>query len=403
MRRAVIAGALATPAVVAAVGVAAMSVANTVTGTSLPGMAFVLDALLLALALLAMATVGALLSMRVPANAVGWLILVSAFVLGVEFLAVGYVEQSKSVAAGSWPGTDLAAWLYSNLLSVPVLIMTVAIPLIFPDGRLLSPRWRWFVALLVLTFVGNLLAFGLRKGLIPDTDIENPFGIAGIEPLVELINSTPFQMGSPLVFVGAVTSVLLRYRRGSRMERQQLKWLIAVTALAAIAWSLTTVSAVTGATILTTIGWYGGLLAFVGFPVAIGIAVLRYRLYEIDRIISRTISYGVVTGVLVVVFAAAVLGMQAALEPVTGGSTAAVAASTLVVAALFQPLRRRVQRLVDRHFDRRRYDAERTAAAFAARLRDDVDLASVQGDLLRVVAGSLQPTSLGIWMRGTTA
>jgi hypothetical protein len=152
--------------------------------------------------------------------------------------------------------------------------------------------------------------------------------------------------------------------------------------------------------VASTLIAYAGILAT---PIAIGVAITRYRLYEIDRIISRTIGYALVTSVLVIVFAGAVLGLQAVLEPLTGGNTVAVAASTLIVAALFQPLRRRIQSTVDRRFDRARYDGERTVAAFAARLRDQVELDSLETDLQGVVGQTVAPTSLGLWVRRSGA
>jgi hypothetical protein len=357
------------------------------------------ESLLVTLAVVAIASVGVVLAIRVPANAVGWLLIVSALCLGVEFLCAGYAERSGSVAGGSWPGTVVAVWLYSFLLVVPVLIMTMGIPLIYPDGHLLSPRWRWLVAALVVSGGGALLEGGFASRVIPDTNVVNPFYIAGLR---ELLNTIEMPAIFGLVpFLGAVASVVVRYRRGNLVERQQLKWLIAATAIAALAWSLVVVGGVTGSTIVTSVGWVGGLLAFTGFPVAIGIAVLRYRLYDIDRIISRTIAWALVTGVLVSVFAVVVIALQATLAGFTQGDTLAVAVSTLLAAALFQPIRRRVQHLVDRRFDRATYDAQRMVEAFAERLRDEVALDAVVADLHQTVATSIMPTSLGLWLRPT--
>jgi hypothetical protein len=352
---------------------------------------------LVALAVLAMASVGFLLSIRVPANAVGWLLAVSALALGVEILGLAYAQGSQALAGGSWPGTAVAAWLYSNLLSVPVLIMTIGIPLIFPDGRLLSPRWRWLVALLILSSIPSLLKGGFGSRVIPDTTIENPFYVEGLSPALNVIQVP--EITGAVVFLVALASVAVRYRRGNVVERQQLKWLIAATSFAAMAWIVVIVGEMAGSAAVTAVGWYGGLLAFTGFPIAIGIAVLRYRLYEIDRIISRTIAWAVVTGVLVSVFVGGVVALQAALTTYTQGETFAVAVSTLVAAALFQPLRRRVQRAVDRRFDRASYDAQHTVEAFAERLRDEVALDAVVADLHQTVESSIKPTTFGLWLR----
>jgi hypothetical protein len=356
------------------------------------------DVIPLTVAVLTMAAVGTVLSLRVPSNAVGWLLLISAVVLGVEFLAVDYAEGSRMLAGGSWPGTSVAFWLYGYLLAVPVLIMVIGIPLVFPDGRLLSPRWRWAVAMVVLMGVGEVLK-GFRVGFIADTDVENPFGIAEIEPLVDLLGLPPLQLVGPLAFGCGIASVLIRFRRGSSIERAQLKWLMAATAMAVTAWSVVGLAGALGASTLVTIGWVAGLLAFSALPLAIGIAVLRYRLYEIDRIISRSIGWAVVTGVLLAVFVNGVVALQGALAGLTQGNTIAVAMSTLALAALFQPLRRRIQRVVDRRFDRARYDGKQTVDAFAERLRDEVALDAVVADLDETVVASVRPATFGLWLR----
>jgi hypothetical protein len=386
---------------VIAIALGATAVVAVVTGTALIVVdVIVVDLLIIALAVLTMATVGVVLSIRVPANAVGWLLIVAALALGVEFLAFGYGERSSAVAGGSWPGTVVAAWLYSNLLAVPVVIMVFTLPLIYPDGRLVSPRWRWLIGLLALSFV-QTLAQAFRPGLIPDTNVENPFGIPALVPLLDALKAPGFGILAVPLFVGPVAAIVIRFRRGIAVERAQLKWLIAATTAAVVAWTVVAVGGLTGSAVLTTVGWYGGLLAFVGLPLAIGIAVLRYRLYEIDKIISRTIAWAVVTGVLVLVFAGGVVALQAALIGVTQGETLAVAASTLIAAALFQPLRRRVQREVDRRFDRATYDAQQTVEAFAERLRDEVALDAVADNLQRTVASSIKPTSFGLWLRAS--
>ena len=201
----------------------------------------------------------------------------------------------------------------------------------------------------------------------------------------------------------AMASLVVRYRRAVGVERQQLKWFAAVIAIAgpALAIAILT-SGTTSGTIADVSGatWGIAVISLALLPVAIGIAILRYRLYEIDRLISRTIGYATVTGVLVVVFAAAILLFQAVLAPLTQGNTVSVAASTLVVAALFQPLRRRVQSRVDRRFNRARYDAERIVAAFAGRLRDEVDLGQLRTEITAAVDHTVQPIAVSLWLRG---
>jgi hypothetical protein len=393
--RTVLAIALGATAALAALTFAGLNVAFGPSGAPL-------DALLIALAVLAMAAVGAVLAIRVPANAVGWLLLVAGFFLGLEFLALDYGEASRSFAAGSWPGTDVAIWFYGNVLVVPVLIMVIGIPLVFPDGRLLSPRWRWVVALVVLMGAIEIVKW-FRVGLIADTNVENPFGVVGIEPLIDVFALPPLQLAGPLVFVAAVASVAIRFRRGGALQRAQLKWLLAVTAVEVIAWPVIGLAGALGAPAVVTLGWYTGLAAFVALPVAIGIAILRYRLYDIDRIISRTLAWAVVTGMLLSVFAIGLLALQAALAGLTQGGTLAVALSTLLAATLFQPLRLQVQRALDRRFDRARYDAERTVGAFAERLRDEVALDAVVADLRATVVDSIRPSMSGLWLRTSGA
>jgi hypothetical protein len=382
----------------ATAAVAVGTVAVAIAGALLAPDRVPVDMPVITLAVLAMATVGSVLAIRVPANAIGLLLVASALALGVEILGLAYSEGSLAVAGGSWPGTALAAWLYSSLLTVPVVILVFTIPLIYPDGRLLSPRWRWLVGLVVLSFVQSL-AQAFRPGLMSDTNVQNPFGIPALVPLLDAMNAPAFGILAVPVFVGPIASVVIRFRRGTAAERAQLKWLIAATTAAVIAWSVVVVGVAAGSALLTSAGWYGGLLAFVGLPLAIGVAVLRYRLYEIDRIISRTIAWALVTGVLVSVFAVGVIALQQVLTGVTQGQTVAVAVSTLVAAALFQPLRRRVQHAVDRRFDRAKYDAQQTVEAFAERLRDEVALDAVANDLQQTVASSIKPTSFGLWLR----
>jgi hypothetical protein len=193
----------------------------------------------------------------------------------------------------------------------------------------------------------------------------------------------------------AVASVVLRYRRGTPTEREQLKWFAASVGLTCACFGL----AILPIAPFSDLGWIAGIVTISLIPVAIGIAILRYRLYEIDRIISRTLSYAAVTATLALVFVSVVLGLQAVLEPMTGENTIAVAVSTLIVAAMFQPLRRRVQSIVDRRFNRARYDAQRMVDAFSERLRDEVDIGTVTDELDVTITSALNPSMLGLWLR----
>jgi hypothetical protein len=228
----------------------------------------------------------------------------------------------------------------------------------------------------------------------------SPIGLEGwpafLEPFVDAI---PFELLALVVL--AVAALVTRFRRGDRVERLQVKWFGAAVALCAVGFAavLAETAFRTGdGPLVSALVAYAGILAM---PIAIGIAVTRYRLYELDRLVSRTIGWAVVTGVLVLVFGSTVVGLQALLAGVTQGQTLAVATSTLVAFALFQPIRRRVQTSVDRRFDRARYDGDHTVAAFSERLRERVDLAGVEGDIATTILSTLHPTSMRVWIRGT--
>jgi hypothetical protein len=293
------------------------------------------------------------------------------------------------------PGTTWLAWLLGFLYTPVIGALLIVLPLLFPNGHVLTPRWRWVLVLAVAVGIAQILPTLFAPGTLEGTDqIVNPLGIEAVGTIRGIFDVAS-AIGLAVVLPLVLASLILRYRRGTGIEQQQLKWFAAAVILTGSCFAVA----------LLPVGplpidfWLAWILAIPLIPIAIGIAILRYRLYDIDRIISRTISWSLLTGLLVACFAGLVIGLTSLLGSLAGGSTFAVAGSTLVVFALFQPLRRRIQVAVDRRFDRARYDARRTADAFAERLRNDVDLASVQGDLLGVVVGSLQPASVAIWTR----
>jgi len=340
-------------------------------------------------------TVGALITTRQRRNPIGWILWLSAFLLGFGAVVRAYVTASIATAGGDLPGTAWLGWLLGFLFTPALGALLIILPLLFPSGHLLSRRWRWVVALALAVAVADTLTTAFLPGPLEGDDrLLNPVGIEAVGNVREIAEAAA-GLGLAILLPLVLLSLVLRYRRGSRIERQQLKWFAAAVVLTGACFAI----ALLPFGPLPIDFWVAWIVALPLIPLAIGIAVLRYRLYEIDRIISRTLSWALVTGCLVAAFVALVIALTAVLGSIAGGSTLAVAGSTLVVFALFQPLRRWIQNLVDRRFDRARYDAERTAAAFAMRLRDDVDLASVQGDLLGVVHASLQPASLGAWMR----
>jgi len=272
----------------------------------------------------------------------------------------------------------------------------------FPSGRGLGGRWTWVERFLVL-FVTVLIATTFLKDapvVMPIDDgrslvFPNPFAAHGVFGQVMTTLGYLNDWSLPSVLVGPL-SLFVRYRRSSPIERQQIKWLAYSGTV-----SLTLIVASNFATgDLSNWLWIGGACALGLLPIAIAVAIFRYRLYDIDVLIRRTLIYASVSLVLLVTYVAAVAFLELILAPITGGSGVAVAVSTLAVVALFQPLRARVQRTVDRRFYRAKYDAEHTVDAFAARLRDDVDLDSLRIELLDAVGETLQPAHASVWIRG---
>jgi hypothetical protein len=335
------------------------------------------------------AVIGWLISERKPGNAIGPLLIAFALLFALFLPADLYLRLGDDL-----PGASFAV-LYASSLDAPSLVLIALVLILFPDGSPPTPRWRpilWLAApSVILVVAGFVLAPG-PNFLYPD--YESPVGIDGIRWDVAVYLG---YAGMLVVLVAAAGSLIVRWRRGGVVERAQIKW-VAAAAVLLVVTEIVNVATfdptkLNAATVIVA------SLGIATIPIAIGIAVLRYRLYEIDRIISRTLGWAIVTGLLVAVFALLVVGLQAILAGVTQGQTLAVAASTLVAATLFQPVRRRVQHAVDHRFDRARYDAERTATAFAERLRDETDIATVTGDLAATAGATLAPASLSIWLR----
>jgi len=334
--------------------------------------------------------VGLLIVERRPGNVVGAIVLGFGILFSLYLPADAYLRYAADA-----PGAAFAA-LYIAVLDLPAWMLIALVILLFPDGRAPSPAWRRLIAFeLGVTAVG-LAGASLNPGPFMNTPAyENPIGIAGF-PGSLLLESAYVAMLVAVVLSAA--SLVGRWRRGDAVERAQLKWVAAGSATFAATAVLT----------VTAYGLQGGINPLVGvvssvgialFPITIGIAVLRYRLYEIDRIVSRTLGWTMATVAVVAIYLAASLTLQGALGGVTQGDTRAVAASTLLAAAAFQPLRTRVQRLADRRFNRTRYDADRTVAAFSDRLRDQVELRAVAGQLDEAVRQTVAPTATAVWLR----
>ena len=341
---------------------------------------------------LSFGAVGAVVARHRPRNAVGWLILGIGCASATQVLTGEYAMYGHHVLNDRLVGVSAVAWL-SAVCVLTALAALPAMILLFPDGRLVSPRWR--PVLLLTIAAGALFVFvlGVEGGTLGNTEgIENPFGFlpAASGQVLEIAPA----VGLLVCLLAALASLAVRWRRSGPDGRQQLKWVV-----------FAGVGGPASILVLTLLfphivsGGFGNLLWAIGvgaIPVAAGVSILRYRLYDIDRLISRTFSYSLLTGLLIGVYVLLVAGVTRLL-PVS--SSQAVAVATLAVAALFQPLRRRLQAAVDRRFNRARYDADRTVAAFTARLRDEVDLDAVRHDLIAVVHDTLQPASAGLWLR----
>ena len=343
------------------------------------------------------ASVGAILSIRRPANVIGALLQVGGLLIAVTF--VGFIVGAAATEAHG-PDDPIAVWAsFAGSVTVFAMILVVgpAIALLFPDGRLPGLRWRLPAAVIVVALVGGNLLAVLQPGPLNSGLANSPFGIEGaawVGP-VSTAGAVAAALSMPAMLLLAVAAVVVRFRRSTGIERKQLTWFVAANVAFAVLLLLAIADGSEGFTPFDVLA-----LVSLALPaVAIGMAILRYRLYEIDRIISRTIGWATVTGILVAVFAGLVVTLQTLLAPVTDESTLAVAASTLVAFTLFQPLRRRVQHAVDRRFDRARYDGERTAAAFGERLRGEIDLKGLETDMTLTVVMALRPRTASLWIR----
>jgi hypothetical protein len=363
-----------------------------------PGLAYLWGSanLPLLVAAVSAATVGALVVGRRPAHRVGWLLVALGLSIAAAACTFSYSRYGLVARPGALPAADYVAGLAGGGVFAYLSCLGFIL-LLTPTGSLPSPRWRWWARVAAAGLVVAFLTSALSPHpLYPEyPDIGNPLGVAALEggPL-ELL----FPVGALVVLVALVVgavSLLLRFRRAHGVERQQLRWVALGAALAAglflVALAALVLEESDGVVFQAALGACVAVL-----PLATGAAILRYRLYDIDRVVSRTVAYGLLTLLLGLGYAAVVLGLGRLLPE---GSTLVVAAATLAVAAVFSPLRRRVQELVDRRFNRRRHDAAQTIAAFSARLRDQVDLDTLSAELVTLVDLTMQPTQASLWLR----
>ncbi len=336
-------------------------------------------------------TVGAIVASRRPSNAVGWLLCAVGLVIAVDTFTATYADYADAM---DLVGAEAAAFLYGIS---PGVLVAIFVPLVFPDGRLPSRRWRplvWLVGAGVALYVVDA---ALEPGGTDPLGVELPTKVYGVLVVMVILS---FIVG----ILGAAASVALRLWRARGQERQQLKWLVYTTPFIVVGM----LGAVSFPLPLGDVFYGVMLFGFAAMPVAVGIAVLKYRLYDIDRIINRTIVYGALTALLAVGYFGSIIVLQGIgslvfqvpFRAITGQETQlATVAATLVMAALFNPLRRRIQSFIDRRFYRRKYDARKTLEAFSAQLRDETDLDALSGDLVGVVRETMQPAHVSIWLR----
>ena len=360
-----------------------------------------------ALPFLAFVTVGALVASRSPENPIGWIFCAVGFLNILWASALAYAVYALLTRPDSLLGGEVMAWLATGWIStIGWGLMAIFVPLLFPTGRLPSPRWRpvaWLVAA-VLTLA--MLTLAITPGPVDEEtpSITNPMGVESAASVLGLLESVVMPLLAA-VMVASVASLIVRFRRARGEERMQLKWFAYAVAL--LSGSIILGTVLTIFVPVLEFGEYANVLQVLGvtsIPLATGIAILKYRLYDIDVLINRTLVYGSLTGMLALTYVGSVVLLQGVLRALTGQeSQIAIVASTLAIAALFNPLRRQVQAFVDRRFYRRKYDARKTLEAFSTKLRDETDLEALNNELVGVVRETMQPAHVSLWLRPDTA
>jgi hypothetical protein len=371
--------------------------------------------LLVSVPVLAFPVVGALIASRRPQNPIGWICLADGL-LWVLLGLFDYYSVYGLARPGSIPFPAAMAGLSLWLWVPTVGLLAIYLVLLFPDGRLPSRRWRPLAWLSGVVIVLASVSSGLSPGPIAKLGgVRNPFGLEG-QPWVAYATNVvlvPFLV----CILASVVGLILRYRRSRGEERQQIKWIAFAASFVGVGFVSTLVSGLivrafapeSWGNANTPPFWFDllfsiVLLSFGGVPVAVGIAVLRYRLYDIDLLINRALVYGSLTVVLAAAYVGGVVSLQSVFRALTGEqSTLAIVASTLAIAALFNPLRRRIQGFIDRRFYRRKYDAAKTLAAFNARLRDETELERLSGDVMGVVRETMQPAHVSLWLKSDSS
>ena len=341
-------------------------------------------------------TVGAIVASRLPESPIGWLFCAIGLSFGVVHFSAEYAAYALLLALSrSLPGDAAFAWL-NSWVWVGGLGLVVFLDLLFPNGRLPSARWRWFARFTAVSLLPAAILAALSPGLILSSTIKNPLGIEGLPNTSKATEAFMYA----LVVVGA-SSMLTRLRHAGRLERQQIKWFAYATTFVISGVILKNVAyPLVGVVWVWWVGLILTAVGVVGSPIAMALAILRYRLYQIDLLINRTLVYGSLTATLVTLYFAVIIVLQRLFIVLIGEqSTLAVVASTLVIAALFNPLRRRIQAEVNRRFYRSKYDTRKTLEVFSAQLRNETDLDALRDELVSVVRETMQPEHASLWLR----
>jgi len=353
--------------------------------------------------LLAYGTVGVLIASRRPGNAIGWIFCAVGLALAVASAASGYADYALYGNGDALPVPELAAWLGVWLNILVLLVAPCLLFLLFPNGRPPSARWRPAVWLVAAIGAGVFFTLAFSPGELDEytyPGLPNPLGIGGaVGDALSVVESAGNGV-LPIAILLSISSTIVRFRRSSGRERLQLKWVAYTAALTAASFLVSFVLPEPVPQAIQDAVFFLGVGAFAAIPIAAGIAMLKHRLYDIDSIVNRTLVYGALTASLAMVYFGGVVVFQTLFRALAGGgSQLAIVVSTLAIAALFNPFRRRLQALVDRRFYRRKYDAQTTLAAFGARLRDETDLDTLGDDLVRVVVETVQPAHASLWLR----
>jgi hypothetical protein len=358
----------------------------------------------------AFAVVGALLVAKRSTNLIGWIMAAIAFMVAI-FNAGGAYATYVMVTRGQPDALAVVgAWTANCYWFVMLALALFYLPMLFPDGRLLSRRWLPVAVVAGIAASGFVLPRAFMDTLplneAPGYEIDNPIGIEGVGSVENLPIFGVLLNGLLVIaFVGTAASVVVRFRRSRGVERLQMKWFVYVSVVFVGGSILTSVIGVaTGLRWLEQFSFVLSMVALVGLPIAVGIAILRYRLFDIDVVINRTLVYGLLTLLLALMYFGGIVLLQRVFVLLTGQqSTLAVVASTLLIAALFNPLRGRIQAFIDRAFYRRKYDARKTLEAFSAKLRDETDLEALNSEVVGVVRETMQPAHVSLWLRPATA